>query len=126
MPLFSMSQPAGCLQLLRAWSTSQPALQAMGADEAVDYTVEKFDDKFQNDKFDVVVDTIGGKLCIGWGINNAVSLFLPMLTGALCVVTLCAQSCVPGCCAAVLDMGKLLNWSVPLRLYARLPWLARH
>ena len=43
----------------------------MGADEAVDYNVEKFDDKFQDDKFDVVVDTIGGKLCTGWGIAHA-------------------------------------------------------
>ena len=38
----------------------------MGADEAVDYTVERFDEKFQDDKFDVVVDNIGGKLFIGW------------------------------------------------------------
>ena len=82
-----VSQHPGCLQLLGTLISSQPALQAMGADEAVDYNVEKFDDKFQDDKFDVVVDTIGGKLCTRWGIAHAVCLLLPMLTGTLCITT---------------------------------------
>lgn len=36
-------------------------LQELGADVAVDYTKNKFDQVFKDEPFDVVVDSVGGR-----------------------------------------------------------------
>ena len=37
-------------------------MQGLGADEALDYTKERFEEVYANDPFDVVLDLVGGKV----------------------------------------------------------------